>query len=763
MKKKNKLLTIGVMAIMLLFLTAATPTQTYVMAERDCIYLAESPQLQKSVYDLEFDQALTNRMSYTNRLANNFCTERIVVVLDSDVSYPNKEHPNIFGRFSGAEVVDLMPIEHCPKYLNIDVENFRQIFEVRLPQNARTMASQRSQAYSVISTLARTSGVLYAGPSVYDIDAMKAAEVAKEYAAYKRALELEIQSTYENLIKTYSQEIAPSNVGFPFATNDPLFLSTAANGFTGGQWALRNSPGIRADYAWSITRGCPYVRVGVIDTGIYDRHEDLQINLVPGRCFVTNREGCITYTRDTNGHGTNIAGIIGADGDNGRGISGIAQRVQLVPLRIGTGMFTQFTAEQRDRSIAAIVFAINTRIHILNYSHSIGSIEYDVEDANPTALHTAIRNFPGLFVTIANNQNRNIRNLNLPTFNNMIIVGAHNQQGRRWYNNSQMGSNWCNITVDLFAPGHELLTTGHRNINYYLRRYGTSNAAPHVAGTAALMMSANHTLRNQAFRVKHYINSTVDNYRNTFIPDCIRLHSITGGRLNAQRAVEAVAYIRNLSQNIYRPGIVLDINYNHLYQHNFLINQNFTPLRFSNIPEGQSFIIFRGESSLELDINCTITGLNRRVFGGQSLLLPTGIQPHYWIDITNNTGSSQSVSIFIAIYGNVTKVQQFANGSTINNFSFSNLGQRTLYILPLNINNTNSRTINFMCDVMGGGVIWKIVSINKRNPLEANVAEIHLDGRGHTISATFLPRSTGRHYFVFLAGSNRMSGVLNLY
>jgi len=101
------------------------------------------------------------------------------------------------------------------------------------------------------------------------------------------------------------------------APNDPGYSS---------QW---DWPRISAPQAWDITTGSASVKVAVVDTGIASRHEDLAANVVPGYDWV----GGDTDPSDANGHGTHVAGTIGARGNNGVGVAGASWNVSLMALR----------------------------------------------------------------------------------------------------------------------------------------------------------------------------------------------------------------------------------------------------------------------------------------------------------------------------------------------------------------------------------------------------------------------------------------------
>jgi len=155
----------------------------------------------------------------------------------------------------------------------------------------------------------------------------------------------------------------------------------------GDQWGLNGTNGINAPAAWDISTGSNTVTVGVMDSGIQANHPDLTNRMSAAglhrNCTVDPITVVATPT-DANGHGTHVAGIIGAQGNNGAGIAGVAWDIRLVSLQVfvhdpATGNATGNTGMQ----IRAINFAAANNIPILNLSG--GGTNNDVNRRNAIA------------------------------------------------------------------------------------------------------------------------------------------------------------------------------------------------------------------------------------------------------------------------------------------------------------------------------------------------------------------------------------------
>jgi thermitase len=162
--------------------------------------------------------------------------------------------------------------------------------------------------------------------------------------------------------------------------NDPRY---------GQLWGLAR---IKAPAAWNITTGRSSVTVGVVDSGIATDHLDLAANVVPGHDFVDGDND----PRDFNGHGTHVAGTIGARGGNGRGVVGVDWQVGLMPVRVldgnGSGSNANVTA--------GLAYACTHGASVVNASLGGGAYSRAMRDAIAACPST-------LFVFAAGNNGGN--------------------------------------------------------------------------------------------------------------------------------------------------------------------------------------------------------------------------------------------------------------------------------------------------------------------------------------------------------------------
>lgn len=301
------------------------------------------------------------------------------------------------------------------------------------------------------------------------------------------------------------------------AASDPLY---------GSQWDLFEAKGgIDVPGAWDLAKGSGVV-VAVIDTGVRP-HADLVDNLLPGWDFVADAAhggdgdgrdpdasdpgdghdanfcGSGTPAASSSWHGTHVAGTVAARADNGLGVSGVAPAAQVMPVRV-LGRCGGYTSDIADAIVWASggsvpgVASTSTPARVLNLS--LGG-----PGACGSTLASAVnaaRARGAIVVVAAGNSSQDAANFNPANCAGVTSVAAVNRAGAR-ASYSNFGA-----SVTLAAPGGGMSYTNDPNgilstwndgqrapgNDTYATLQGTSMAAPHVAGVAALMMSRDAAL-----------------------------------------------------------------------------------------------------------------------------------------------------------------------------------------------------------------------------------------------------------------------------
>lgn len=343
------------------------------------------------------------------------------------------------------------------------------------------------------------------------------------------------------------QAVGPQMSGtVPVIPNDPYFSQ---------KWGLNNTgqavngkpPGaydadIDATEAWSVGTGSPDTVVAVLDSGVDINHPDLRNNIwvnpdeIPDNSVDDDGNG---YVDDVNGwdfinddntvydspssdeHGTHVAGIIAAEGNNGIGATGVAWRARIMPLKFISG-----SSGSVSNAIDALGYAVAEGAKISNNSWlcntcpsdlALNQSLYDAINAANTSEH--------LFVNAAGNRRvdqspdsdvtpRYPAGYDLP---NILPVAATDQ-----HDVLAGFSNYGATSVDLAAPGVDVYSTLPGGYGF---RDGTSMATPHVAGVAALLKSTSPELNH--LQIKDRILESAE--RKTTLSGKVA----TGGRINA--------------------------------------------------------------------------------------------------------------------------------------------------------------------------------------------------------------------------------------
>lgn len=250
------------------------------------------------------------------------------------------------------------------------------------------------------------------------------------------------------------------------------------------QW---NLPVIGTEQGWNVTRGNEEIQIAIVDTGVDLNHPDLKNRLVKGYNVIDDR----SEPDDDNGHGTHVAGIIASETNNNEGVAGMTWYSKIMPVKAmgAKGYGTTFDISK------GIVWAVDHGADVINLS--LGN--YQPSKVLEEAVRYAYENNV-VMVSAAGNDSSN-----QPTYPSaypeVISVAAVDYNGNR-----ASFSNYGDY-IDIAAPGVYIPST------YFNEQYaalsGTSMAAPHVAGLAALIKSANPGLTSsQVIRIIK--NSAID-------------------------------------------------------------------------------------------------------------------------------------------------------------------------------------------------------------------------------------------------------------
>lgn len=348
---------------------------------------------------------------------------------------------------------------------------------------------------------------------------------------------------------------------------------TPNDSFYDKQWSLTDPVGgIDAPRAWDITTGATGTVVAVIDTGMLYAHPEFKNRTVPGYDFITDPArardgdgrdpdpwdegnyaaagecGSGTNARDSSWHGTHVAGTIAATGNNGAGIAGVDWKAKILPVRV-LGRCGGTTADIVDGMRWAAGFPVPgvpdnpNPARIVNMSLG-GATPCEKNVAEQTAVIEML--VKGVVIVVsAGNEAANAENYSPAGCYGVLTVGATGKNADR-----APYSNFSTLAVDISAPGGNqkdfgteggiLSTVGTgkaadpgQPAYWYLQ--GTSMAAPHVSGVAALMLGANPELT---------IAQILDIFRYTTKPfpagsSCATKGDCGSGILNAYNAVKA--------------------------------------------------------------------------------------------------------------------------------------------------------------------------------------------------------------------------------
>ena len=315
--------------------------------------------------------------------------------------------------------------------------------------------------------------------------------------------------------------------------NDPKYVDGTLWGLNNyGQNSGTAHADIDAPEAWDVLTSASNIVVAVLDSGIRATHEDLASNMWVNPSDGGHGFNAFTGTNDpsddSTSHGTMVAGVLGAVGNNGKGVTGVAWCVQMMACKClngGTGSDSTV--------IACIDYAVTNGAKIINASFDTPTPSLALSNAIIATRDAGI-----IWVASAGNNTYNVEvNPSYPTcygIDNVVSVAYTTRT-------DALGgfSNYGAIHVALAAPGDQIYTTFAASDTYYwppsglgINNAGTSFSAPYVSGACALLM-AQYPADSYQETIARLLNSTDP------LPS-LAGKCRTGGRLNLSKALRTI-------------------------------------------------------------------------------------------------------------------------------------------------------------------------------------------------------------------------------
>lgn len=322
--------------------------------------------------------------------------------------------------------------------------------------------------------------------------------------------------------------------------NDPSLTTNSAN--VDKQWGL-----VKAGFtkAWNVTTGSREVVVAVIDTGIDATHEDFNgTNFVEGYNLVNDTAIRSRSNSDDNGHGTLVAGVIGATANNNLGIAGASFSSSLMAVKAlntrGSGTSSRLSQ--------AIVWAANNGANVINLS--LGGIGFAHDTALANAIAHAFEKNAVIVAAAGNDVAITGGNLdNEPVFPICNDNGLNMVIGVTATDHNDLKPDFANFgkaCVDVTAPGRRILSTinhdpstGRFAPDSYAYASGTSLAVPHVSAQAAMLKSLFPFASNR--QIRDQIIATADQVDRLNLTQCAGqacIGLLGSGRINVEKSLQ---------------------------------------------------------------------------------------------------------------------------------------------------------------------------------------------------------------------------------
>ena len=404
-----------------------------------------------------FEEPATTK-SVTTTDEGRYVSDEILVVFDDDTS-----KGTAFTALSTVEAVDESALA-------------KEISAANLADDDEVVTIKLDQGVDVLDAVA-------------EAEALPGVEYAQPNFVYTTLENDYIDALNDGMVYEATSDYTASSVYEPeYVPNDPALASTTPSSSSANAWHLDS---INAFEAWDIVKTNNTVTVAVLDTGCYLTHEELASQVWTE--YAWNSYLGSALTKDYQGHGTHVCGLVAAQANNGVGTAGASYNAKVLPIGVfdTSGQYC-YTSTLVDAYDYLLGYADELNIHVVNMSlggyGSLDSDDYALMGRIATAKNKNI-------VTVAAGGNGDdygnpYTQASYPSdYEDCVAVTALSTDGKT-------PTTWCdyNANKDICAPGLYIYSTYYNSPSSYKVMSGTSMASPIVAGSMALLWAADPNL-----------------------------------------------------------------------------------------------------------------------------------------------------------------------------------------------------------------------------------------------------------------------------